>query len=744
MSGLLTPGAPGDHELSEAPVRRSSTATSEPQVGVAVLSRSGVSLILDPGYGTTPPRVLHWGAAVGPAGEDADHDLATILAPGARASAPPGAASPSLLPTEAEGWAGRPGIGGHRSGRWPHVRLELVRPTEIEDDPSGNARVQVESADAEAGLRVTTWLELDASGLISIRHRISNVGPDRWSLDTLRATLPVPSQAVEVVDWTGRWGMDRSVQRTEFSHGVRLRENRRGRTGHDATGLLVAGTRAFGFRSGQVWGVHLGWSGNHEHYAERLSEGWSVLGAGELLAPGEVVLEPGESYESPPAYFAYSAHGLDAMSESLHRWMRSRSPRTRSPRPLTLNTWEAVYFEQDPEALIELARRAASVGVERFVLDDGWFRGRRSDRAGLGDWQVDNDVWPTGLHPLVDGVRRSGMQFGLWVEPEMVNANSDLARAHPDWLLASPGRMPPEWRHQQVLDLARAEAYQHVLEALDSIVSEYAVDFLKWDHNRDLLEAIHEGRAGVRAQTLAAYRLMDELRARHPALEIESCASGGGRIDLGILQRVDRVWASDTNDPLDRQEVQRWSSVLVPPEMIGSHVGPALAHVTGRHSSLHLRCVTALFCHAGIEWDLTQCTTEELQQLAGWAAAYKRLRPLLHTGRVVRVDPVIEGLHVHGVASDDGGSAVFAYVVSSSAPVVVRPRLLLPGLREDRHYRVCPVPELEEEYPYQWRQPEWLRGRRPVTASGRLLAHVGLEAPILNPGQAVVIEIAAR
>ena len=234
---------------------------------------------------------------------------------------------------------------------------------------------------------------------------------------------------------------------------------------------------------------------------------------------------------------------------------------------MTLNTWEAVYFDHRLEPLVELAEKAAAIGVERFVLDDGWFGSRRDDHAGLGDWWVSPEVWPQGLHPLVDRVTQLGMQFGLWVEPEMVNLDSDIARAHPEWVMATGGRTPVPSRHQQVLNLGIPECYAHIRDALFAILAEYDIAYLKWDHNRDLVDAgSHpDGRPGVHAHTLAVYRLLDELRAAHPRLEIESCYSGGGRVDLGILQRTDRVWVSDCIDPHERQMMQRWTAQLLPP-----------------------------------------------------------------------------------------------------------------------------------------------------------------------------------
>ena len=311
------------------------------------------------------------------------------------------------------------------------------------------------------------------------------------------------------------------------------------------------------------------------------------------------MLGTGEEYATPWLYAVWSDRGLDGLSAALHAWQRARPGHPASPRPVVLNTWEAVYFDHGLERLTGLADTAAELGVERFVLDDGWFRGRRDDSAGLGDWYVDEDVWPDGLAPLIEHVRGRGMEFGLWVEPEMVNADSDLFRAHPDWVLGVPGRLPPEWRRQQVLDLANPDCFAYLLERLDALLGEYDIAFLKWDHNRDLVEA------RVHAQTLAVYRLLDELRARHPGVEIESCASGGGRVDLGILERTDRVWASDSNDALERQAIQRWTGLLLAPELVGAHVGPPRAHTTGRTHDLSFRVATALFGHFGFEWDVS-------------------------------------------------------------------------------------------------------------------------------------------
>jgi len=488
--------------------------------------------------------------------------------------------------------------------------------------------------------------------------------------------------------------------------------------------------------------VHTGWSGNHVHWLEGLPEAAPVLAGGELLGPGEVRLAPGAAYRSPWVYFAWSDAGLDGLAARLHERLRARVSHPRSPRPVILNTWEAVYFDHDRAKLGELAERAGRIGAELFVLDDGWFRGRRTDTRGLGDWTVDRETWPDGLHPLVKQVRDLGMAMGLWVEPEMISPDSDLAREHPDWVLAAPGRLPALERHQLVLDVARPEVYAYLLDHLDRIVDEYDLDYLKWDHNRDLLEAIHDGHAGVHEQTLAVYRLLDELRSRHPGLEVESCGGGGGRVDYGILERADRVWASDTNDPLQRQAIQRWTGLLLPPELIGSHVGAARAHVTGRTADLPFRLATALFAHAGIEWDITTCSAAELDELAAWIGLYKRLRPLLHSGRRVTGDHPDPQAWVHGVVAHDRRHGVFTYAQMGVGVAATPPRLRVPGLDPAAVYTVAVCPELPSPRPDLARRAPWLA--EPVEVTGAVLATVGLTAPLLDPAQAVVFEVRGR
>jgi alpha-galactosidase len=705
--------------------------------GVLHLRAGGVSLVLDAQGGPEQPLpvVLHWGPDLGAAVDG--HALAGALVPAAAHSAVDRPVRRRLLPMPADGWRLRPGLAGARADGGGWSPQFLVRSLEAAED--GTA-VVVEAADEEAGLALVTRLRLHPSGVLETGHTLRNLGDAPYLVEQLAASLPLPARAVEVLDLTGRWCRERIPQRHPLPHGAWVREGRHGRTGHDATLVLAVGTPGFGFRSGEVWGVHLAWSGDAVHWAERNADGHAGLGAAELLGPSEVALGPGEEYATPPLLAAYSGDGLDGLSAAFHRFVRDRPSHPRTPRPVVLNTWEAVYFDHRLDRLATLAEVAARLGVERFVLDDGWFGNRRDDTAGLGDWHVAADVWPDGLSPLIDHVGKLGMEFGLWVEPEMVNPDSDLFRAHPDWVLSTPGRLPKPWRHQQILDLANPDCYGFIRDRLDELLADHDIAFLKWDHNRDLLEAGHGGRPGVHAQTLAVYRLLDELRRRHPGVEIESCASGGGRVDLGILARTDRVWASDTNDALERQPIQRWTQLLLPPELVGTHVGPPRSHTTGRTHDLAFRVATALFGHFGIEWDIASASASEQQALAEAIACYKRLRPLLHSGQVVRADHPNPAAYLHGVVAADRTEALFAYVQLTASAFETPGLARLPGLDPDRAYRVAPLEVAGAPETTQAAAPPWLAAGE-VTLGGRALAEVGLPLPVLRPEQALLLHL---
>ncbi len=736
---------------------------------VIALRSEGVSVVLDVSAGQLP-AIVHWGADLGmldPA------DAAALIISNIDPGGPNVVDEPvrlALLPEHWTGWVGRPGLSGSRAGRaWSpkftatEVRLAGEPVAATDGSPtlinSGAAVVEVDAVDEIAQLWLSMSIELTVGGLIKARAELINTGEDPYTVDDCVIAFPIPQHAQEILDFAGHWGKERVPQRRPLGVGVHLREGRKGRTGPDAATLLHVGVPGFSFSEGEIWAVHTAWSGNHTHYAERLFTGAQVIGGGELLLPGEVILQPGQTYTTPWIYGSHG-HGLDGVARRFHRFLRARESHPSTTRPVTLNVWEAVYFDQDLARLADLAERAAAIGVERYVLDDGWFGARRNDRAGLGDWTVSPEIWPHGLHPLVDKVTGLGMEFGLWFEPEMINLNSAIARRHPEWIMSTGDRLPVESRHQQVINLGIPECYTYIRDAIFDILAEYKISYIKWDHNRDLIDAgtWPDGRPGVHAQTLAFYRLVDEIKAAHPGLEIESCSSGGARVDLGVLERTDRIWVSDCIDPLERQHMNRWTAQLLPPELLGSHIASARSHTTGRVHDLSFRAATAIFGHLGIEWDLTNASAEDLAELREWVSFYKANRTLLLGGDLVRVDFPDPTTLTYGVVAPDRSSAIYTVASIGQSEVTLPGRLRFPGLDPDRRYRFGPI--MVGSPPSGLNSPPWWGGsktefdpsggRRTIgwdlpddggtglTLSGAALASTGVMAAQMHPEHAVL------
>ncbi len=679
---------------------------------------------------TGAPTIVYWGRALG-----VDVDLASVAAANERPLVHGTfdvVAPITVVPEHGSGFVGRPGLTGRRGGG----RAWAPRFTTTSHAADGN-RLVVDAADGAAGLALRTTVELAET--LRVWVEVTNTADRRYSLDGLTVTLPIPQHVDELLTFEGRWAREFHPVRRAWQRGELLVENRRGRTSHESPPLVFAGESGFEEWHGEVYGVHVAWSGNHTLFAERLPDGRRYVQGGELLHPGEVVLEPGESYRTPDVLGVHSAEGLTPTTWQFHEAVRAGDAHPSRPRPVLLNTWEAVYFEHDTDRLQALADASADLGIERFVLDDGWFGSRRDDTRGLGDWWVSDDVYPDGLAPLIDHVTGLGMEFGIWVEPEMVNPDSDVFRAHPDWALIDPNYEPVLGRQQLVLDLADPDAFAYVESHLDALLSDHDIAYVKWDMNRDHIQASgRDGAPGTHAQTLALYRLLDELRAKHPTVEFESCASGGGRIDHEILRRTERVWTSDCNDALERQTIQRGASMLIPPEVMGAHIGPTRSHTTRRTHSLSFRAATALFGHLGVEWDITDLSEPDRTALRAVIAMHRAHRELLHTGDTVRfsTDPAFSA---HGVYARDRSQGIVSFAQLETAPSQTPPPLRMPGLDPDARYRVEHLPIPYERWGAGRTQPVWLADG--ITLSGRQLAFHGVQPPVLHPESAVLFSL---
>jgi len=632
-----------------------------------------------------PPSLLYWGARL--------HEAVTadeIALLGTRQGGPGNAdvaISDSLALEPGLGLLGPSGFAAHRAGCDWGSQFNVV------DVAQDGRRLRVTCLDPRTQIGLAYCIRLhEESGILTIGGTLTNHGTEMLDLnDMATACLPLPARMTEIIGFTGRWAGEFQRERLARFAGGYLRENRRGRSSHDVFPGVILCTSATTENAGEAYGLTLAWSGNHRVRVDTLSDGRVFASLGALFLPGEIRLAAGAHYTSPDIIASYSPHGFAEMSRSFHSHVRSHilTPAMRAkPRPVHYNTWEAVYFDHGIGQLKAIADKAAAIGAERFVLDDGWFGTRRDDRSGLGDWIVSDAVYPQGLKPLVDHVTGLGMEMGIWFEPEMVNPDSDLFRAHPDWVLQIQGVEQIAFRHQFVLDISRTEVSHYLFERIDAILSDHDISYIKWDMNRDHNHpGDQRGRPRSDAQVRALWALLDRLRAKHPKLEIESCASGGGRADLGILAHTDRIWTSDTNDAIDRQAIQHGASYFLPLEVLGAHVGPAHCHVTGRTLSMAMRAGTALMGHMGMELNLLTEPEADLAELKAAIALYKQYRGLLHSGALQRLDTP-HYLVAMGVVAQDRGEALFSVTLVTGHARTLPDRVYFRGLDPARHYRL--------------------------------------------------------
>ena len=674
------------------------------------------------------PEILHWGAKINQLDPDI---LLSTERPICQARLDVDIPL-TLCPELGSGFFNAPGIEGHRdSQHWAPV-FEMINQQHSEQSATFTLHDQI------AQLQLTIEIKLDfESDVLQKRITVKNIGDSKYALSKLSSTLPVANHANELMTFYGRWSREFQTHRQQFSHGGFMQENRRGRTSHENFPGLFVGSEHFTEQSGQVWGFHLGWSGNHQLRADVKSDGRRFVQAGELLLAGEVTLSATESYATPWLYATYSATGLNGISQRFHNFVRDNILKfpVEKPRPVHLNTWEGIYFDHDPNYIMKMADEAATMGVERFIIDDGWFIGRHGDRTALGDWYLDKEKYPNGLEPVIKHINDLDMEFGLWVEPEMISEESLLYKAHPDWVLALKGYHQPSGRWQYVLDLQNEDCFNYLFERLDALLTQYNIAYLKWDMNRELVQPGHQGRPAVNGQTNALYALLDKLLATHTNVEIESCSSGGGRIDFEILKRTHRFWASDCNDALERQAIQRGMSYFFPPEVMGAHIGPDESHTTRRMHHINMRGVTALSGHMGVELDPVKVSQEEKLAFAKYIALHKQYRQLLHSGHTFRLDSTDKNQNVYGVFNEN---EMLITVCQLTMPDYALPSpLRISCLENDAKYQVTLVETSTSSFQLMKQRPQWLD--KTLTLSGENLKEIGLTLPILDPESALVV-----
>ncbi|MEM6828252.1 MAG: alpha-galactosidase, partial [Pseudomonadota bacterium] len=666
-----------------------------------------------------------------PKGDDLG-ELAAASSRGRHESQPDTPPTPGLLPEPKAGWMGIPVVS--------LSAVEDASPSRAATDfkltswETSDTDLTLHFGDTTLGLELTQVWSILAGDVLAARSPIANTGEQTFWLDHLASiALPLPHRLTHVTWFSGRWTHEMQKSRRALGSDGFQHASGHGKPGFGGNWLILDDPT-----TGETLGAHLAWSGDFETRIDTdqpgNSDGRAILQMSAQLSPGEVQLEPGAVFEAPEALLTI-AHNSSGLTQNWHAHARAErlvKSAPSLPRKVHVNSWDALGINLSQDALMALADAGAAVGAERFVLDDGWFAGRRSTATSLGDWRVCPDIFPDGLGPLIEHVHAAGMDFGLWIEPEMVSPDSDLYRAHPDWCLHAPGGERPTMRGQLVLDLTRSEVCNEVFGQIDALLSEHPIAYLKWDHNRDLFPA------GARyGQVQGLYALLDRIRSTHPEVDIEMCAEGGGRMDFALLERAHRFWPSDNSDPFERLRIQSEFLRFLPLEALGNHVGPSPSPITGRALTMDFRAKVAMFGHMGVEADPGAMPEEDRKTLSAHIKLYKQWRDVLHVGDLWHLehpDPGVYGLIVH-----HGGKALALAAQTQFSKLFDAAPVRLQGLESEATYRVQlprPWPAKASLYladPQQWREG--------FTLSGRALLTQGLALPLTHPETAWLIAL---
>ncbi|WP_263382398.1 alpha-galactosidase [Granulicella arctica] len=580
-------------------------------------------------------------------------------------------------------------------------------------------------------LRYTVYPE---TGLIERQSRIENRGKTPFSIESAQSanwTLP-DATGYRLRSLGGRWAGEDQLVETPVKMGMQVLESRRGGTSQQSNPWFALDQDGNTDQEhGDVFFGALGWSGNWRISVEETSMHQVRVTGGYNTFDFAYTLAPGASLETPAFYGGYTSGGIGDASRIMHRFERTKILPDGSglkTRPVLYNSWEATEFKVDEAGQTALAEKAAAMGIERFVMDDGWFGKRNDDHAGLGDWNVNPAKFPNGLGSLIKKVNSLGMSFGLWVEPEMVNPDSDLYRKHPDWAMHFDGRPRTEGRHQLMLNLAREDVKEYTFHWLDQLVTNNKISFLKWDYNRNFTEPgwpevpVDQQKKIWVQFTANYYEILDRLRKKHPGLEIESCASGGGRVDLGVLKRTDEVWPSDNTEAFDRLDIQRGFTYAYTPHIMMAWVTD-VPNFNGRSVSLQYRFLVAMQGALAVGSNLNKSSDEDLAESKRFVAAYKEIRETVQNGALYRLTPAADTNFIaNEYAAEDGKQvAAFAFLHSQQRGYGVSP-LHLSGLDEQAVYkiRVIKTPR---------RSPDGTVGALTDmgTLSGAYLTHHGLD-----------------
>jgi len=610
--------------------------------------------------------------------------------------------SPTTTPAEYPGWG---------AGRYIEPCLKVTLPDGTRDlvlkyvaHRIDGDSLEIDLKDASYDLAVTLYYrafpELGVIRKHAVIYNRTKAGLTLESAQSGAWTLP-RGDGYRLTYLTGRWAGEWQINQEPIRPGMQVIESRRGNTSHQANPWFALDDGQANENHGRVWFGALGWSGNWRLSVEETSHQQVRVTGGLNPFDFSYPLAPGEHLETPPFYAGFTEGGFGEMSRVLHRFERTYvlpGGLTSRERPVLYNSWEATEFAVDEPGQKALADKAAKLGVERFVMDDGWFGARNNDHAGLGDWTVNPKKFPHGLGPLIDHVNSLGMDFGIWVEPEMVNPDSDLYRKHPDWAMHFTDRPRSEARNQLDLNMARNDVKEYIFGVLDKLLAENPkIAFLKWDMNRNFSEpgwpevAPADERKLWVAYTRNVYEIIDRLRAKYPKLEIESCSGGGGRVDLGILTRTDEVWTSDNTDAFDRLRIQEGFSLAYAPKTMMAWVTD-VPNFNGRSTPLEFRFLVAMMGSLGIGGNLNKWSDTDMAVATRMVALYKSIRKTVQEGRLYRLfSPRSDGFSATQYVAEDGRQAVLFGFRTAQHFGYPPPVVCLAGLDEKAVYRVKPL-----------------------------------------------------
>lgn len=632
-----------------------------------------------------------------------------------------------LLPQAHGGYRGRPAYQIRSGDRCVDCDFQLA------NVQTSGSNMMVTWVEKSTGLQVDLRWEIVGTRTIEVTVELMADDEGDILLESASSlSMPLPGRLTHMTAFSGRWAREMQAKTSRIGPQAIEMRSANGKPGFDAGNWLIFHGDDGQKDGGECLGIHASSCGDHLAHVMQDQDGRACLSIEALRQPGGIALNAGDTADLGQVTMILGDN-RDHLTRLFHDHVRTHILPLRSdwgPRKVHLNSWEALAFDLDEAKLKRLASAAADLGVERFVLDDGWFKGRRGDHAGLGDWQVDEVIFPGGLTPLIDHVQGLDMDFGLWVEPEMVSPDSDLYRAHPDWCLHDDRADRPTERNQLVLDLSREDAFAYIHDALAALLDKHDIAYLKWDHNRRLFPD-----NGL--QQFAIQRLLGKLRQRYPAVEIESCSSGGGRVSFDILQYCHRIWPSDNNDPIERLRIMESWARFLPLEILGNHVGPSPNPITGRGTDMDFRAKVALFGHMGVETNPAAMSDEERAIVRAHISLYKQWRDLLHRGDFRQLHHPESGIYGQMVVGDQRALAVVAQTAFAENFNVAPVRL--PGLDAGKFYRVTlPRPWPQKASAYLADPAAWESG---MVLSGRALAERGLALPLTHPETAWLIVI---